>query len=398
MVVEANIHVIHRTVRPLHKLYRIPRWTVGCAIGWIEINNVLKIAGGVEGQTPDPVLHVVSEKIISVIFAGKLAAAVNKPAHHAAIAAAMRIGIKRIGCSRNRTSAFAQWPAIVCTASAEVHLFDRSVLVITAYVPDIHVACYGVDRHTERIAQSQSPDFIHVRSVSIKKRVISGNRSVKIDAKDFPLITVQLLCQGRIEVISHRDVELAIQSNRQGSPMMLRTGVVVILPEHYLAGGIRGIADRRKARNPIAVLHELTTFGIEDVEIAILIKIRINQNVHQPLLPKSLAVVEPQKRSGIFSIGPRLYHPDYFSQFSHQHPTIGKKGHRGGRNNPRHNDFVNKRGVLHRHRNRVGRSLVPSAIGGNSGQCVRAIRESGAVPVGQIRGAACAANGVVSVC
>src|SRR6185295_8636219 len=89
------------------------------------------------------------------------------------------VGKQRRTKCRIARRTFAVGPTVIGSRDAVVDLFPG----VLADVVDEHPARSGLKRKRERIAQSERPDGAIVSDGLIEKRIVSGNRSVSVDAQ-----------------------------------------------------------------------------------------------------------------------------------------------------------------------------------------------------------------------
>jgi hypothetical protein len=91
--------------------------------------------------------------------------------------------------------------------------------------------------------------------------------------------------------------------------VVLRVGVDVVLPEHDLAARRDGGATHREPRHSIPLVRAREALRVEDVEVAGVREVRIQLDVHEPLLSEELGATEVEERHGIGLAGTRLHDP-----------------------------------------------------------------------------------------
>ena len=117
----AEIDVLERAVGAFSEVDNVAIGTVHRSVRRLEVEDSSDIPIDVQGQSLDPVLRVVGEKITPLVSGRELAAVVDESARNGGVATVMSIGVNGAGVGR-RSRSFVLGPPIVCALRAEVHL------------------------------------------------------------------------------------------------------------------------------------------------------------------------------------------------------------------------------------------------------------------------------------
>src|SRR6185437_7532041 len=112
--------------------------------------------------------------------------------------------------------AFRKRPTVVRSGEPAIDFLD----LVAADVVDEHLAVARAHGERERIAKSQRPDGAILAVRLLDKRIIAGDRSVRIDSQQLPLERAEILRGVARRLFADRDVELAVGAEVQRASLM----------------------------------------------------------------------------------------------------------------------------------------------------------------------------------
>jgi hypothetical protein len=124
--------------------------------------------------------------------------------------------------------------------------------------------------------------------------------------------------------------------------VVLRLGVLNVLPQHQLAARDRRISRRGEARQAIAVVRSGVALGVEDVVVVIARKVRVGPDVHEALLAEEIVVAELEEGRRVGLRRTRLHDPDRHRELADEHPPVGQEGDRHRGRDPGHDHLVDE--------------------------------------------------------
>ena len=145
---------------------------------------------------------------------------------------------------------------------------------------------------------------------------------------------------GGVEVLSGREVELAVVAEDDRAAVMLGVGVLGILVEHGLAAG-NCSGERGVRREPRQTVSIRAAERVEDVVEVIGREGGIERDVVDPLLHARRADVGELQERGRVGLGVRRrQHLDRSGEFDDEHAAVGKELDVGGKRESGREDLV----------------------------------------------------------
>src|SRR5262249_161179 len=137
---------------------------------------------------------------------------------------------------------------------------------------------------SEGVAKSDRPDRAIFSARRAVKRVVGGNGSIGIDAKQLALQTAERLSILRDDVIAHPDVKFAIRPEMQGASVVSdRPGEKIVnLQNRHFTARRRHVAARRKAT--YAVVRPRGRGGVINIDELIPREVRVRCHSEQAVL------------------------------------------------------------------------------------------------------------------
>src|SRR5262249_57768298 len=109
--------------------------TAGASVGSPEVGHGRAVAVPVKTEPLDRVLDVVAEEVAALVLARELSSPVDETACYRGVAPAVRIGVDRARHPGQTADPLAVRPAVVRSASANVHFLERGGGIIPPHVP-----------------------------------------------------------------------------------------------------------------------------------------------------------------------------------------------------------------------------------------------------------------------
>src|SRR5690606_34412961 len=177
------------------------------------------------------------------------------------------IVVNRVVPGRIAAAALAERPAEVGAGATDVDVLARGFLHVAAHFAEEQPVGDQIPVRAEGVAQAVGPDFVEIAAGAVDEGVVSRHRAVAVDADDLAASAAEVLRLRAVELLAGGEVQAAVRAEGEPAAVVAAVGpVFVVLPDHYLAGGIGPVAAGGEARNPVP---RRTHAGVVNVEMAV---------------------------------------------------------------------------------------------------------------------------------